>query len=138
MVYILGTVTGMVDNAKMNSGGLMPSLGKLIQLFQNLIINVIKFYRTEPPRIHLTSGRKSADWVFSVKDKGVDIKMKYLDRIFLIFQRLQGRNKYTGTGIGLEICKKIVARQGDVRLTKECLKEFRMNNNLIWMHFPQS
>jgi PAS domain S-box-containing protein len=98
---------------------------QLMQLFQNLIGNALKFRNQESPQIHisvesrirdsdantLVSG-KSTEWVFSLSDNGIGIDPKYADRIFAIFQRLQGRQQYEGTGIGLAICQKIVRRHG--------------------------
>jgi PAS domain S-box-containing protein len=86
---------------------------QLIQLFQNLIGNAIKFHKPgESPRIHISAQRKNEDWVFSVRDNGIGIDPQYFDRIFVIFQRLNTREEYKGTGIGLAICKKIVERLG--------------------------
>jgi len=82
------------------------------QLFQNLIGNAIKFRGNEPPRINIVAKRKANEWLFSVSDNGIGIDPQYYDRIFEIFQRLHAREKYQGTGIGLTICKKIVARHG--------------------------
>ena len=85
---------------------------QLMQLFQNLVANAIKFRGEEPPRVSVSAGRRGAEWVFSVKDNGIGIGPEYRDRIFVIFQRLHGREEYTGTGIGLALCKKIVERHG--------------------------
>jgi PAS domain S-box-containing protein len=86
---------------------------QLVQLFQNLIGNAIKFHKPgESPRIHISAQRKNEDWVFSVRDNGIGIDPQYFDRIFVIFQRLNTREEYKGTGIGLAICKKIVERLG--------------------------
>ncbi|MBM4463803.1 MAG: PAS domain S-box protein [Chloroflexi bacterium] len=86
--------------------------GQLIQLFQNLIDNAIKFHSEEAPRIHVSSRLRGSEWVLSVRDNGVGIAPEYFDRIFLLFQRLHPREKYSGTGIGLAICKRIVERHG--------------------------
>jgi len=91
---------------------IMADSTQLIQLFQNLIGNAIKFRRDEPPKIHVSSKRKGNEWIFSVKDNGIGIESKYFDRIFLIFQSLHNKISYPGSGIGLSICKKIVERHG--------------------------
>jgi light-regulated signal transduction histidine kinase (bacteriophytochrome) len=85
---------------------------QLAQVFQNLIGNAIKFHGTEPPRIHVGAQRNGRDWTFSVRDNGIGVDPKYFDRIFQIFQRLHTRKEYSGTGMGLAICKKIVERHG--------------------------
>lgn len=80
------------------------------QLFQNLIENAIKFKRDTSPRIFISGKKVNDEYLFSVKDNGIGIKSEYLDRIFVIFQRLNNKAKYPGTGMGLAICKKIVER----------------------------
>ena len=94
----------------------MPSLladeTQIIQLFQNLISNAIKFRGSGPPLIHVSAERSGKEWVFSVSDNGIGIEPQYLDRIFKIFQRIHGRDEYPGTGIGLAVCKRIVERLG--------------------------
>jgi signal transduction histidine kinase len=86
---------------------------QLGQMFQNLIGNAIKFRRaSEPPRIHVDARRDGAMWVFSVRDNGIGIDPGESERIFEVFRRLHGRAKYSGTGIGLAICKKIVESHG--------------------------
>jgi PAS domain S-box-containing protein len=82
------------------------------QVFQNLIINAIKFRGEDPPRIHVGVESSEEEWVFSVKDNGLGIEPEYFDRIFVIFQRLQSRADYPGTGMGLAICKRIIERHG--------------------------
>ena len=88
--------------------------GQLVQLFQNLIANGIKFRRPgEPPRIHVSAQRlNGGTWELSVKDNGIGIAPEYFERIFVLFQRLHTRDEYPGTGIGLSICKKIAERHG--------------------------
>ena len=85
---------------------------QMVQLFQNLIGNAIKFHGENTPEIHIFSTRKNGSLEVSVKDNGIGIDPRYADRIFLIFQRLHNREDYPGTGIGLAICKRIVERHG--------------------------
>ncbi len=80
----------------------------MIQLMQNLIGNALKFHSEAAPQIHVGCKREGDDWLFSVRDNGIGIEAEYLERIFVIFQRLHPRERYPGTGIGLAICKKIV------------------------------
>ena len=87
--------------------------GQLKQLFQNLIANAIKYRRDrEPPLIHITAECADTHWQFGVKDNGIGIPPEYKERIFGIFKRLHTDQKYTGTGIGLAICQRIVERHG--------------------------
>jgi signal transduction histidine kinase len=94
----------------------LPSLEidptQIMQLFQNLIANALKFRSPEPPRIHVSAGRQEGRWIISVRDNGIGIDPKYFERIFQIFQRLHTRKHYPGTGIGLAICKRITERHG--------------------------
>ena len=85
---------------------------QLIQLWQNLIDNSIKYRRAESPRIEIGSKIESEQYLFWVKDNGIGINPKYSDRIFQIFQRLHTRQEYPGTGTGLAICYKIIERHG--------------------------
>lgn len=82
---------------------------KLTRLFQNLIANAIKFRdKGTAPRIFVKCEQRPAEYLFSVKDNGIGIKKEYLEKIFIIFQRLNSREEYPGTGIGLAECRKIV------------------------------
>ena len=86
---------------------------QLVQLFQNLIANAIRYQKNGVPTVHVSVARDPLNkWMFSVKDNGIGIEPQYFDRIFGMFQRLHKRNEYSGTGIGLAVCKKIVERHG--------------------------
>ena len=105
------------SGAEIDCGDLPPVLadaGRIVQVFQNLVGNAIKFHTPGvPPRVHIEA-RRAPDhprqWLFRVADNGIGIDPKYFDRVFVIFQRLHAREEYPGTGIGLALCQRIVER----------------------------
>jgi PAS domain S-box-containing protein len=110
------------SGAEVTSGALPTVVGdrtQLVQLFQNLIGNAMKFGvegRTPEVRVQAerlaNAGAGAGEWLFSVRDNGIGIEEQYKERVFVIFQRLHAREDYAGTGIGLAVCKKIVERHG--------------------------
>ncbi len=82
----------------------------VIQLFQNLICNGIKYNQSEIPRVDISVERRDGFWRFCVEDNGIGIAKEHLDDVFIVFRRLHGKQEYSGTGIGLGICKRIVQR----------------------------
>ncbi|MCB2192938.1 MAG: GAF domain-containing protein [Deltaproteobacteria bacterium] len=85
---------------------------QLVQVFQNLVQNAIKFRGSQPPRVSIKADPRDGEWLFSVSDNGVGIDPQYFERIFIIYQRLHSKADYGGTGIGLALVKKIVERHG--------------------------
>lgn len=85
---------------------------QMLQLFQNLIGNALKFRSELPPRINVFVKRQGDEWLIGVKDNGIGIAPEFQEKIFGVFQRLHTRRDYPGTGIGLAICKKVVERHG--------------------------
>jgi len=85
---------------------------RLGQVLQNLIDNALKFCQAKPPRIHITATKDKYHWQFSVRDNGIGIDPQQITRLFQVFQRLHTRSEYTGSGIGLAICKRIVEQHG--------------------------
>jgi len=85
---------------------------QLTQLFQNLLSNALKYHSEQAPVIRIRAKEEPGCWQFSISDNGIGIDPQFFDKIFIIFQRLHNKSDYSGTGIGLAICKKIVERHG--------------------------
>ena len=84
----------------------------MLQVFQNLIGNAIKFRSERPLEIQVGARKEQRFWLLYVKDNGIGLDLKQRDKIFQMFHRLPSRQKYPGSGIGLSICKKIIERHG--------------------------
>lgn len=92
----------------------------IVQLLQNIIDNSIKFVENQQPVIHISSSEKPKYWQFSIRDNGIGIHKDFKEKIFKIFHRLHPEGKYSGTGIGLAICKKVVdLHQGEIWIESE-------------------
>ncbi len=108
--------TAIEESAAMVTHDSLPALTtaetQLVQVFQNLVGNAIKYRSAEPPRVHVSATDGGNEWVFAVRDNGLGIEPQYFERIFVLFQRLHGQKEFEGTGIGLAMCKKIVDRLG--------------------------
>jgi PAS domain S-box-containing protein len=109
--------TAIQENGTLVTNGELPRVmgdrGQLVQVFQNLIANAVKFHRPEePPRIHVSAERTGVFWTFRVADNGIGIDPKYFNQVFQVFQRLHTRSEYPGTGIGLAICRRTIERHG--------------------------
>jgi PAS domain S-box-containing protein len=114
---ILNLRSAIADSGAMVTHDPLPAVladeTQLVQLFQNLIGNAIKYQNPGVPRIHISAIKNGGGrWTFSVRDNGLGIDPQYFERIFVMFQRLHKREEFAGTGIGLAICKKIVERHG--------------------------
>jgi light-regulated signal transduction histidine kinase (bacteriophytochrome) len=113
---VSGLRSAVEESGAVITHGPLPSVAadvpQMMRLFQNLLGNAIKFRGERPPRIHVAAEIKGDDWLFSVRDNGIGMERKNLERIFVVFQRLHASNVYPGTGVGLSICKKIVERFG--------------------------
>ncbi|MEZ2226043.1 ATP-binding protein [Microcoleus sp.] len=113
----LANLQGVIrDTQAVVSYGELPvvngEISQLVQLFQNLVGNAIKYRKNEPPAISISVCKQHDHWLFSVADNGIGIARQHQERIFQIFQRLHTQKEYSGTGIGLAICQKIVELHG--------------------------
>jgi signal transduction histidine kinase len=103
------------SDARVDLGSLpsvMANRAQLVQLFQNLIGNAIKFRGSEPPVIQVDAERQEDAWLFTITDNGIGIAPEYRQDIFTVFKRLHTRAEYPGNGIGLAICRKIIEQHG--------------------------
>lgn len=107
---------------------------QMIQLFQNLLSNSIKFRGTKEPKITISVEEKPQYFLFAIKDNGIGIAPEYQEKIFGVFQRLHTRTQYEGTGIGLAICQKIVHNQGG----KIWLESKEGEGTTFFITFPKS
>jgi PAS domain S-box-containing protein len=114
----LGNLKGTIEDSEaIVTHDVLPAVVademQVVQLFQNLIGNAIKYQGPGVPRVDISVAKEAGNkWIFSVKDNGLGIESKYFEKIFAMFQRLHKRDEFAGTGIGLAICKKIVERHG--------------------------
>ena len=115
--FVAGCVMANLQSVIQESGArisysdlpvLLGDRTELLQLFQNLIGNAIKFRRSERPEVRITAEQNRKEWLFSVADNGIGIAPQHAADVFAIFKRLHTREEYPGSGIGLAICKKIV------------------------------
>ena len=94
----------------------MPSVtgseSRLGEVIQNLVGNALKFRDGRPPTVHIGCERQGKNWMFSVRDNGIGMAPEFHDRIFVMFQRLHGREEFSGTGIGLAVCKRVIEHHG--------------------------
>ena len=94
----------------------MPSVigaeSRLGEVIQNLVGNALKFRGKLAPAVHIGCERHGEQWMFSVRDNGIGMSPEFHDRIFVMFQRLHGRTEFTGTGIGLAVCKRVIEHHG--------------------------
>ena len=115
--HALGNLETSIKSAQATiTHDVLPALSvdatQIMQLFQNLIGNALKFRDQQAQKIHVGAQRQEGRWIFSVRDNGIGIEPQYYEKIFQIFQRLHTRKDYPGTGMGLAICKRIVERHG--------------------------
>lgn len=112
-------------------------VSQIIQLFQNLIGNAIKFRSELTPSIHIRAERQGKMWRFCISDNGIGIDAKQSERVFAVFQRLHPQGKYSGTGIGLAICKKIVENLGG-RIWFESRKHSEQKGTEFYFTLPEA
>ena len=118
---VVDEVIHLLDAAIRDTGavvtvGELPSVmgdrTQLVQLLLNLLGNSMKYCRDRAPAVHILAQRNGREWVFSVKDNGIGIDAKHYNKIFEVFIRLHNQQEYSGTGIGLAVCRRVVAHHG--------------------------
>jgi signal transduction histidine kinase len=112
---VLSTLDGDLAGGEVTADPLPTVLAdedQMRQLFQNLVGNAIKFRGEAPARVHLGATDEGDHWHLWVRDNGIGIEPRDFQRIFVMFQRLHGEDEFPGSGIGLAICRRIVARHG--------------------------
>ena len=85
---------------------------QMLRVFQNLITNALKFQGDKSPEINISTQKGQTEWIFSISDNGIGIKLEHQKKIFEVFKRLHTREQYPGTGIGLSIVEKIIVHHG--------------------------
>ena len=112
----LNLMTAITENNVIINAGPLPVIRankqQIVQLFQNLTGNAIKYRSEQPPEINIGYTNDENEFRFYIRDNGIGIDRKYFEKIFIIFQRLHNKSEYSGTGVGLSICKKIVEKHG--------------------------
>ncbi|MDD3984939.1 MAG: ATP-binding protein [Methanobacterium sp.] len=101
-----------VNITRKNLPTIFADENQMLQVFQNLITNAIKFKGKKHSEIHISAKKEEGKWIFAIKDNGIGIKPDYVDQIFEVFKRLHTKEEYPGTGIGLSIVQKIINHHG--------------------------
>jgi light-regulated signal transduction histidine kinase (bacteriophytochrome) len=113
---VAGLTAAIEESGATVTSGPLPAVAaeqrEMNQVMQNLLGNAIKYRGDRAPVVHAEAVRRDGAWAVSVQDNGIGIERQHLDRIFVLFQRLHGRDDYEGTGMGLSIVKKIVESRG--------------------------
>ncbi len=109
LTYVIQESDAVITNDRLPT--IIGDHSQLIQLFQNIIANAIKFRGKETPRIHISAELNEHHWVLSISDNGIGFNQEYGERIFAMFKMLN-KKEYPGTGIGLAMCRKIVEHHG--------------------------
>ena len=115
-IVLRNLTLSVVENNAIISHDPLPSIladkNQMLQVFQNLISNAVKFHGQDPPEINISAQKDKNRWIFSISDNGIGIKPEHQKQIFEVFKRLHTREQHPGTGIGLAITQKIITRHG--------------------------